>query len=302
MIPDQLVRVFIQRKTQFKQLGLDLKYFDTFCHKYLWVPWQKLQSKSCQNINVICDRCSKTYSTRIMRARGRDKHYCSPCSSSITLQGNTYGSKNKGKSGLSGEQSPKYNKNLSPFMHFKHRVVFLIRKLYEEHKSLINPEDLPIRTHKNTDGYLISFGLTIREAFNEGFTPEEFVTLERAKLISRDEYTAKISGKNNHRWKANKEKDPDFTLYQKITRNLTSKNYRRHKSIINPYDLPRSKRQYHVDHIVSVKTGFENGILPYIIASVENLQMLPSKDNYRKNKKSCPEMIEKLCRPMASNN
>jgi hypothetical protein len=40
---------------------------------------------------------------------------------------------------------------------------------------------------------------------------------------------------------------------------------------------------YHIDHKVSIKYGFENSILPYIIGSIHNLEMLPWKDNIYKS-------------------
>lgn len=36
---------------------------------------------------------------------------------------------------------------------------------------------------------------------------------------------------------------------------------------------------YQVDHILSIKYGFENNIHPKIIGNIKNLQMLPWKDN-----------------------
>ena len=36
---------------------------------------------------------------------------------------------------------------------------------------------------------------------------------------------------------------------------------------------------YQIDHILSVKYGFENKIDPKVIGNIKNLQMLPWKEN-----------------------
>ena len=42
---------------------------------------------------------------------------------------------------------------------------------------------------------------------------------------------------------------------------------------------------WQLDHIISIKYGFENNIDPVIISSIENLQMLPWLDNVKKGSK-----------------
>lgn len=44
----------------------------------------------------------------------------------------------------------------------------------------------------------------------------------------------------------------------------------------------RGFKKNHIDHIVSIYTGFKHGISPDIIASVENLRMITYKDNMDK--------------------
>ena len=75
--------------------------------------------------------------------------------------------------------------------------------------------------------------------------------------------------------------------YKLIVWKLTRQNYNKHKRIINPNDYSRSTGSdgYHLDHIIPIHYGFVNGILPTIIAGVENLQMLPWKENIVKGNK-----------------
>lgn len=74
---------------------------------------------------------------------------------------------------------------------------------------------------------------------------------------------------------------PDFEKYRRLVEKHTAKN--RHK--LENYDK-RSKFGWHVDHIYSVKDGFENNICPYVIGSLYNLKMIPWLENIKKNSKS----------------
>lgn len=47
---------------------------------------------------------------------------------------------------------------------------------------------------------------------------------------------------------------------------------------------------YHLDHIYPVKQGFMEGILPYVIGDIRNLQMLKAKDNLTKGAKIVDEL------------
>jgi len=67
---------------------------------------------------------------------------------------------------------------------------------------------------------------------------------------------------------------------------FTEHNYLKYKEIINPTNKKRSYKRYHIDHIYSVAHGFHNNILPRIIASPTNLQMLSAFDNQSKNGRS----------------
>lgn len=56
------------------------------------------------------------------------------------------------------------------------------------------------------------------------------------------------------------------------------------------------KGGYHVDHIVPIVYGFKNNINPHYIASLDNLRMIPEKDNLSKGIKLTKEAIELLAR------
>lgn len=75
-----------------------------------------------------------------------------------------------------------------------------------------------------------------------------------------------------------------FKGYVKEVRCLTNENYRKHKKIINPKNHKRGLKDYHVDHITSIVEAFKHGWTAERTAAVENLQMLPWKDNLSKGR------------------
>ncbi len=72
-------------------------------------------------------------------------------------------------------------------------------------------------------------------------------------------------------------------MYRRVVYNMTESNYKKFMDIINPGDLPRGLRKYHVDHKYSILEGFKNNIPPYVISNPHNLQMLKSSENIRKD-------------------
>jgi len=93
--------------------------------------------------------------------------------------------------------------------------------------------------------------------------------------------------------------DPDLITekeaYYRIVRLLTAETYRKYKEKINPNNLPhgRGNSGYQLDHKFSISQGFKHDIPPKIMASLVNLEMLPSHINNSKNYK-CSITKEKL--------
>ena len=77
-----------------------------------------------------------------------------------------------------------------------------------------------------------------------------------------------------------------FQHYKNKVYSLTKTNYIQNKGLINPNNYLRTicgvKGGYQLDHIVSIKEGFNKSIDPKIIASKENLQMLTWQANRNK--------------------
>jgi hypothetical protein len=86
----------------------------------------------------------------------------------------------------------------------------------------------------------------------------------------------------------------EWKQYSYTARTLTERNYRSNKHTINPNNYTRatSGDGYHLDHIMPVIYGFCNDIPPEEIAAVNNLQMLPWRDNISKGGKYDPNSTQ----------
>lgn len=56
----------------------------------------------------------------------------------------------------------------------------------------------------------------------------------------------------------------------------------------------RGREEYHVDHVLSIREGFDRGIDPEIVGHISNLRMLPAESNRSKGARSDIELEELL--------
>lgn len=84
-----------------------------------------------------------------------------------------------------------------------------------------------------------------------------------------------------------------WDLYYFLVWKYTKHNYKLYKNKINPNNLKRSTGHYHLDHKFSISQGFKQGILPQIIGSANNLEMLNHSNNISKGAK-CSITLEEL--------
>ncbi len=79
---------------------------------------------------------------------------------------------------------------------------------------------------------------------------------------------------------------PAYRKYSNRVATLTRRTYEAHKDIINPNNYSRTLAGvdggYQLDHKLSVRFCFDNGIPAEDVAKLENLQMLPWKTNLLK--------------------
>ena len=75
-------------------------------------------------------------------------------------------------------------------------------------------------------------------------------------------------------------------IYNFEVHRLTAMNYKKFFNTINPNDVIRGRGQYHLDHIFSIKDGFDNDISVGVLAHPMNLQMISEFDNLSKGSRS----------------
>lgn len=78
----------------------------------------------------------------------------------------------------------------------------------------------------------------------------------------------------------------DFEKYVSKVRNLSEKNDLSHLENFEKRGRAGIDGAFHLDHIYSIKMGFQNNIEPEIISSVHNLRFIPAEINISKKDKS----------------
>lgn len=73
-----------------------------------------------------------------------------------------------------------------------------------------------------------------------------------------------------------------FIEYKKCANNITLTIYRNNKKYINPNNLKRGIKSYHLDHKYSIKQGFLNNLPIEIITHPCNLHLIEHKENLKK--------------------
>jgi hypothetical protein len=87
----------------------------------------------------------------------------------------------------------------------------------------------------------------------------------------------------------------EFETYYNAVRNLSDRNYKKHKTLINPCNFCRGRTSYHLDHIFSIKEAYENNVSVEVVSHVSNLRMLKYDKNIAKgglSDKSLSELFE----------
>lgn len=102
----------------------------------------------------------------------------------------------------------------------------------------------------------------------------------------------KETNKINLRW-YNYEKLQDFECYKRLVE-LNQRKFQNEIEKLENYDKRGfSSKDFHLDHMYSKRQGFEDGILPYYIGYICNLEMLEGPKNMSKGKK-CSQTAEDL--------
>lgn len=91
------------------------------------------------------------------------------------------------------------------------------------------------------------------------------------------------SGNNHPRWNPRKS---EFKTYLSKVTSITKRNDLTILENFNRRGMAGVDGAYHLDHIFSIKHGFENRISPMIIGNKNNIRMLTWENNYNKRAKS----------------
>lgn len=87
--------------------------------------------------------------------------------------------------------------------------------------------------------------------------------------------------------KRTKHTTPNFKNYKRLVHRLSGYNYTKHIDIINPNRYTRTlcgvEGGWQLDHIIPIKECYEKGMTPQEASSIENLRMLPWKENLMRN-------------------
>ena len=126
-----------------------------------------------------------------------------------------------------------------------------------------------------------------KNGHRHSITLADWVCGKGCPICRNNKLSIRRQGAGNPNWKNYSEKDlKKLFNYRMNVRQLTNNNYRKYKSVINPFNLQRKRNKYHLDHIYSIIDGFNNDVPPEIISHPNNLQMLLKYDNLSKNNKS----------------
>lgn len=85
-----------------------------------------------------------------------------------------------------------------------------------------------------------------------------------------------------------------WVSYRNKCRTLTENTYRENINVLNPERLDRDMLNWHLDHIVPIKEGWERGIPPEVIAAVGNLRMMDAGGNLIKGARLTSEAHDVL--------
>jgi hypothetical protein len=85
----------------------------------------------------------------------------------------------------------------------------------------------------------------------------------------------------------------DFLMFKKVAVNKTYTMYRNNKTLINPNNLKRGIKSYHIDHKFSLKQAYLMGLPIEVVTHPANLEMIYYKDNLVKQD-NCSISIEEL--------
>lgn len=168
------------------------------------------------------------------------------------------------------------------------------KKGNSNNEHIVSRNKTVIEKYGNIDEYNKHIQKNIKETCLEKYgveyaTQTDFYKKKRKKTLkekygsetyNNPDKTKKTRIENNTQ--INDEIINEYLNYKKITVNRTMTIFRNNEDIINPEKLKRGKKEYHIDHLFSIKQGFLENIPVEIISHPCNLHMIFYIDNLKK--------------------
>ena len=133
------------------------------------------------SVSCRCNECGKKYIQRFCR----NTDVCYPCRKVIQMKGNTLGSIHRGRKipSMQGENNPRWNPKKKELATFTNRVHWLTRKTYEANVDTLNPHNHPRTLCGVEGGYQLDHKVSIKKAFELGWTPEQCADVINLQLL-----------------------------------------------------------------------------------------------------------------------
>lgn len=147
------------------------------------------------------------------------------------------------------------------------------------------------------------FNFNLIEIFKIDGKHSEFLVKCRNGHHSKKRYSS--FSKKNKKWRCSHcfydsighssigEDTLEFIRYRNKVRSLTAKNYRKYREVINPNEYNLSRTEYHLDHKYSIYEGYKNNVDVRVISSKENLEVIHSHENLKKQT-NCSITLDEL--------
>lgn len=128
-----------------------------------------------------------------------------------------------------------------------------------------------------------------KETYNHKYCSRECMSVseeQKNKMRSIDRSYMKTE---EYIKRVSKDTTPAYKRYANKVHRLSQRIYEEYEHIINPDSYERTlcgvEGGYQLDHIIPVRYGFDNNIPPEELARVDNLRMIPWKQNLLKRDK-----------------
>lgn len=182
------IKVNATNHKYFKELGYDVIDLGSprwgFKYETIQVSVEHLLPNSNSKVECICDKCGRQYTQRF----SRDTDICySPCRKSDSMEGNNYGSANKGKklTNMTGENHPRWNPNKSEYKRYQ----YLVFRETAKHKHIWSKWDNAdkIGLCGKDDGYQVDHMVSIKYGFEFKIPPHIIGGLNNLRIITWQE-------------------------------------------------------------------------------------------------------------------